>query len=80
VAKKSKNAAAFSSARYASRNVAATAPQVSPQAARLVRKGMSEGEGIALCKLRGLVGWLGMTDAEVGGYDPNHVLREGTLC
>jgi thiaminase len=32
--------------------------------------GMAEGEGIALDKLRGLRDWLGMTDAQLRGYEP----------
>jgi thiaminase len=32
--------------------------------------GMAEGEGVALRKLRGLSGWLGLTEAEVDGYEP----------
>jgi hypothetical protein len=33
--------------------------------------GMAEGEGVALRKLRGLSEWLGMTDAQVVGYEPD---------
>jgi thiaminase len=33
--------------------------------------GMAEGEGVALDKLRGLDDWLGMTDAELRGYEPH---------
>jgi hypothetical protein len=32
--------------------------------------GMAEGEGIALGKLRGLSGWLGLTDPDLIGYEP----------
>lgn len=32
--------------------------------------GLAEGEGLALRKLRALSGWLGLTDAQVGGYEP----------
>lgn len=32
--------------------------------------GLAEGEGVALRKLRGLSGWLGLTDAQVDGYEP----------
>jgi hypothetical protein len=33
--------------------------------------GMAEGEGVALDKLRGLCDWLGMTEAELRGYEPH---------
>ena len=32
---------------------------------------MAEGEGVALDKLRGLAGWLGMTDAELRAHEPH---------
>jgi thiaminase len=33
--------------------------------------GMAEGEGLALDKLRGLAGWLELTDAELRAYEPH---------
>jgi thiaminase len=33
--------------------------------------GMAQGEGVALVKLRGLADWLGLTDQDLGAYEPH---------